>query len=119
ELSSIAATYTSLETRTALMVGFNRRFSPALEILKARLAARRSPLMIEYRVNAGYIPLDHWVHGTLGGGRNHGEACSMYDVLRFLAGAAVRLIGAAAIHPASPAYARYDNFPATAGCGGV
>ena len=113
ELSSIAATYTSLETRTALMVGFNRRFSPALEILKARLAARRSPLMIEYRVNAGYIPLDHWVHGTQGGGRNIGEACHMYDVFRFLAGAAVRSIGAAAIDPASLAYARNDNFTAT------
>ena len=81
------------------MVGFNRRFSPALQMLEARVAGRRSPLMIQYRLNAGYIPLDHWVHGPHGGGRNVGEACHMYDVFRFLAGAPVRSIGAAAIDP--------------------
>ena len=31
-------------------------------------------------MNAGYIPLDHWVHGPEGGGRNIGEACHVYDV---------------------------------------
>ncbi len=41
-----------------LMVGFNRRFSPALTMVKSLIAARRAPLVIEYRLNAGYIPLD-------------------------------------------------------------
>jgi len=113
ELSSITATYASLTEPRALMVGFNRRFSPALRVLRDRLAGRRSPLMIEYRVNAGYLPLDHWVHGPQGGGRNLGEACHMYDVFRFLAGAPVKSIGAAAIDPGSLAYARNDNFTAT------
>ena len=31
-------------------------------------------------MNAGYVPLDHWVHGPEGGGRNIGEACHVYDV---------------------------------------
>jgi predicted dehydrogenase len=96
-----------------LMVGFNRRFSPALQLLKQQLAGRRSPLVIQYRLNAGYIPLDHWVHGAQGGGRNVGEACHMYDVFRFLAGAPVRSIEASAIDPGTLAYARSDNFAAT------
>ena len=31
-------------------------------------------------MNAGYIPMDHWVHGDEGGGRNLGEACHIYDL---------------------------------------
>ena len=69
--------------------------------------------MIQYRLNAGYLPLDHWVHGSQGGGRNVGEACHMYDVFRFLAGAAAVSIDAAAIDPHDLAYARSDNFAAT------
>jgi predicted dehydrogenase/threonine dehydrogenase-like Zn-dependent dehydrogenase len=96
-----------------LMVGFNRRFSPALQMLKERLTGRRSPLMIQYRLNAGYIPLDHWVHAADGGGRNIGEACHMYDVFRFLTGAPARSVDAVAIDPHDLAYARNDNFTAT------
>ena len=95
------------------MVGFNRRFSPALQKLQELVAGRRAPLVIQYRLNAGYIPLDHWVHGAQGGGRNVGEACHMYDVFRFLAGAPVRSIEATAIDPGALPYARNDNFAAT------
>jgi hypothetical protein len=82
-------------------------------MLKERLAGRRSPLMIQYRLNAGYIALDHWVHGVQGGGRNVGEACHMYDVLRFLAGSPVRSVEASAIDPRELPYARNDNFAGT------
>jgi predicted dehydrogenase/threonine dehydrogenase-like Zn-dependent dehydrogenase len=96
-----------------LMVGFNRRFSPALQLLHERVRGRRAPLMIQYRLNAGYIPLNHWVHGEQGGGRNIGEGCHMYDVFRFFAGAPARSIDAAAIDPHDLPYARNDNFSAT------
>src|SRR5439155_17687956 len=74
ELESVVSAYTTMADQPLLMVGFNRRFSPALTILKERLAGRRSPLVMQYRLNAGYIALDHWVHGPEGGGRNIGEA---------------------------------------------
>jgi len=112
-LESVVATYTRVQPAPLLMVGFNRRFSPALQALKNRISGRRSPLVIQYRLNAGYIPLDHWVHGTQGGGRNVGEACHMYDVFRFLAGAPARSIDAATIDPSQLPYARNDNFAAT------
>ena len=113
ELARVAEAYAAASPQPMLMVGFNRRFSPALRELKQRLASRRSPLVIDYRVNAGYLPLDHWVHGPQGGGRNIGEACHMYDVFRFLAGAPVRSVSASGIDPGSLAYARNDNFSAT------
>lgn len=96
-----------------LMVGFNRRFSPAVVAVRDAVANRRAPLVIEYRLNAGYLPLDHWVHGPQGGGRNIGEACHMYDVFRSLTGAPVRAVDAAAIDPGSLPYRRDDNFSAT------
>jgi predicted dehydrogenase/threonine dehydrogenase-like Zn-dependent dehydrogenase len=113
ELGQVAQAYQEASPQPLLMVGFNRRFSPALRELKARLSSRRSPLVIEYRVNAGYLPPDHWVHGPQGGGRNVGEACHMYDVFRFLAGAPARSVAATAIDPGTLAYARNDNFSAT------
>ena len=113
ELERVVSARSALADAPLVLVGFNRRFSPALQLLKERLAQRRSPLMIQYRLNAGYIALDHWVHGVQGGGRNIGEACHMYDVFRFLAGAPVRSVQAAAIDPRALPYARNDNFAAT------
>ena len=113
ELERVVSVHSDTVGEPLVMVGFNRRFSPALQMLKERLTGRRSPLMIQYRLNAGYIALDHWVHGAAGGGRNIGEACHMYDVFRFLAGAAVRSVAASAIDPHELPYARNDNFAAT------
>jgi predicted dehydrogenase/threonine dehydrogenase-like Zn-dependent dehydrogenase len=114
ELEAIVTAYERLDPKPILMVGFNRRFSPALAKVRELMSAGRAPLMIDYRLNAGYIPLDHWVHGPEGGGRNIGEACHMYDVFRSLAGAAVRTVSAQPIDPHGGAYLRNDNFSATA-----
>ncbi len=113
ELDRVVEAYRALAEPPCLMVGFNRRFSPALQRLKLALGDRRGPLMIAYRLNAGYIPPDHWVQGIQGGGRNVGEACHVYDVFRFLAGAPVRSVAASSIDPASPSHLRNDNFSAT------
>jgi predicted dehydrogenase/threonine dehydrogenase-like Zn-dependent dehydrogenase len=113
ELARVVDAYDKRPDGALLMVGFNRRFSPALQQLKEQLKNRRSPLVMHYRLNAGYIPLDHWVHGPQGGGRNVGEACHMYDVFRFLAGAPARTVNAAAIDPGALPFRRDDNFVAT------
>lgn len=71
-----------------LTVGFNRRFSPLAQSLKSQISNLREPKYFHYRVNAGYIPADHWTQDpAVGGGRIIGEACHFIDVLTFLIGA--------------------------------
>ena len=71
-----------------LMVGFNRRFAPMAVELKKFLAQVHEPLSMHYRVNAGFIPGDHWVNDPdQGGGRILGEVCHFVDFLCFLADA--------------------------------
>jgi predicted dehydrogenase len=72
-------------TGVPYMVGFNRRFSPAALQARQLLGGRRSPMLIVYRVNAGYLSPDHWTQGPEGGGRIVGEACHMFDLFQFLA----------------------------------
>jgi predicted dehydrogenase/threonine dehydrogenase-like Zn-dependent dehydrogenase len=76
------------ETQVPFMVGFNRRFSPAARRVKEILEGHQSPLMILYRVNAGYLPPDHWTQTDEGGGRIIGEACHMLDLFQYLVGPA-------------------------------
>lgn len=70
-----------------LMVGYNRRFSPHAARARDYMKDRREPAVINYRVNAGFVPPDHWVHsGAEGGSRIIGEVCHFVDVLQFLTG---------------------------------
>jgi predicted dehydrogenase len=44
-------------------------------------------LVAHYRVNAGFIPGNHWLHdAVIGGGRIIGEACHFIDFLTYLVG---------------------------------
>lgn len=92
------------------MVGFNRRFSPFMQKAKELTSSRINPMIINYRMNAGYIPSNHWVHGEEGGGRNIGEACHIYDLFNFFTGAEVESVDAKSINPITEQYVRNDNF---------
>jgi predicted dehydrogenase len=113
ELERVVSVHSATVGEPLVMVGFNRRFftSPAV----AEGTPDGTPIAVDdqYRLNAGYIALDHWVHGARRRRRTVGEACHIYDVFRFLAGAAVRTVAAAAIDPHELPYARNDNFAAT------
>jgi len=77
-------------SRSLLMIGFNRRFSPHVVKIKSLLEGLRAPRAMIYTVNAGAIPPAHWTLDTaVGGGRIIGEACHFIDLLRFLAGAPI------------------------------
>jgi len=70
-----------------LMVGFNRRFAPQVQKIKALLAGITEPKALVMTVNAGAIPANHWTQDReVGGGRVIGEACHFIDLLRFLVG---------------------------------
>jgi predicted dehydrogenase len=73
-----------------LQVGFNRRFAPTYQRLKAEFPARRDPLVMTYRVNAGPVsPMSWVVDPAQGGGRVIGEVCHMVDLLVDLTSALV------------------------------
>ena len=70
-----------------LTVGFNRRFAPHAKRLKTLLSTSEEPLAMHYRVNAGVLPAEHWLHDPeQGGGRIIGEACHFIDFLTYLCG---------------------------------
>ena len=84
ELSEIRQAYAESDGRF-LMVGYNRRFSFHAAKMGAALAKRKDPMVIHYRVNAGFVPADHWVHSEdEGGGRIIGEVCHFVDFMQFL-----------------------------------
>ena len=61
-------------------------FRPLAVRMKSFLAEVQEPLALNYRVNAGFLPSDHWVHDPeQGGGRLLGEVCHFVDFLAFLA----------------------------------
>lgn len=91
----LALTWEELETVASalrrsgltLMVGYNRRFAPMTARLREAIEGAGEPLVMHYRVNAGYLPPTHWVHDPeLGGGRILGEGCHFIDLLTSLAG---------------------------------
>ena len=97
------------ERETPYLVGFNRRFSPAVQEIRKRTCERNHPIVIVYTVNAGYLPADHWTHGPEGGGRIVGEGCHMVDVCTFLTGSTLRDLKAAAIASGDRMYSASDN----------
>ena len=92
-----------------LMVGFNRRFSQYAQEAKRHTDKRINPLFMHYRVNAGYIPLDHWVHGEEGGGRIIGEACHLIDLFTFFIGCKVKGIYTSTLTPKTESLSSDDN----------
>ena len=70
-----------------LLVGYNRRFSSHAAKAREFFRQPRGPLVMSYRVNAGMIPRDHWIHDPLlGGGRLIGEVCHFVDYCQVLCG---------------------------------
>ncbi len=116
ELSQIQSFYDAEDlgkSKSILMTGFNRRFSPAAVRAKALVANRSAPMIMNYRMNGGFIPPEKWVHGPQGGGRNIGEACHIYDFFVYLTGAACVNVHATNIQPTDGQYLSQDNFVAT------
>ena len=94
-LDEIAAAVEQSEGQ--LQVGFNRRFAPQVVQMMSQLPPDL-PRAIQYRVNAGIVPADHWAHDPqVGGGRILGEVCHFIDLARFIAGSPISTVQAAAL----------------------
>jgi len=97
------------DSKGRLMIGFNRRFAPHIIKTKKLLAQVSTPLLMYYRINAGYIPKESWVHDPEeGGGRIIGEVCHFIDLLQFLANSPPARVYATKIRAQDPVIAS-DN----------
>ncbi len=82
ELEQVSEEYQKSQ-KYLLMVGFNRRFAPSSQKLKSEFMGLDEPMVINYRVNAGFIPKDHWIQSKQGGGRIIGEICHFVDLMQY------------------------------------
>lgn len=88
-----------------VMVGFNRRFSPATDQIREFFAGRREPVALHIRVNAGFLPREHWTQQAAHGGRIIGEGCHFLDWARSIVGSKIVSVYARAL----PDEARYNR----------
>lgn len=100
-------------TDAPFMVGYNRRFAPAVQKIRQITDRRVNPLMIHYTMNAGTIPYDAWVHTEEGGGRIIGEGCHIFDLFRSLTGSPVESVSVDGIRPKTSAVHSSDNVVST------
>ncbi len=106
----LAVVEAAAKSVSTLSVGFNRRFAPHAVRAKDHFRPRTTPLMMSCRVNAGFVPADHWVHDPVeGGGRILGEVCHFVDLLQFLAGSAPTRAFATRLPPAGDGILADDN----------
>jgi predicted dehydrogenase/threonine dehydrogenase-like Zn-dependent dehydrogenase len=84
ELAEVEAAWEVSERQ--LMIGFNRRWSPAVLPARAALAGMASPKFLVYRVAAGPVPEGHWYTDRRQGGRILGEVCHFVDTAQALIG---------------------------------
>lgn len=89
ELTAIIDAYK--KSGKTLTVGFNRRFSPHMEKIKSVVGDNQMNVIAT--MNAGFIPLNVWVHDMkTGGGRIIGEACHYIDLIAYLTGSKVKAV---------------------------
>jgi len=100
ELTQIIHVYSSIRNPQSamplLMVGFNRRFSPAAKKAREFIGSNGPSSVIQIRCNAGFIPKNSWVHHPEeGGSRIIGEVCHFVDLSQYLTGGLPRIVFAA------------------------
>lgn len=112
ELEEVKKVY--FESNQKLMVGFNRRFSPIAEKIKSEFANNGEPKVVNIRVNAGFIPKDHWTQNkNIGGGRIIGEMCHFIDLMQYFTDAKPVKVYAASIKTDNQNLTTEDNISIT------
>ncbi len=98
------------EHMPALMVGFNRRFAPLTAEARRFFSGTGEPMVVNYRVNAGFIPKSHWTQDPVeGGGRILGEVCHFVDYIQYLTGSRIVKVYAESISTDNSSITIGDN----------
>jgi len=114
ELQILESMAESTSQLPLIMVGHNRRFSPHAEQIQKWLLLRKNPMVLQLRVNSGFVPSDHWVHSEEEGrSRIVGEMTHFIDLLRALTGASVMRVHAERIGGDNRSAVNNDNIAVT------
>jgi predicted dehydrogenase/threonine dehydrogenase-like Zn-dependent dehydrogenase len=110
ELAELRQLATTQDQLPVLFIGHNRRFSPHTQKIQHWLAKRQSPLVLQMRVNSGFIPSSHWVHSTdEGRSRIVGEMSHFIDLIQALVGAPITRVSAERISGDNQSSINNDN----------
>lgn len=90
-------------------VDFNRSFALFNLEIKRQLKKRKNPAIINYRMNVGFIPKDHWIQDEKNGGRIIGEACHIFELFCFLTDSKPISISVESLNPNSDEVLSNDN----------
>jgi len=93
-----------------VMVGHNRRYSIHTKKICDWLMGNKSPIVINMRVNAGFLFADHWVHSEAEGrSRIVGEMSHFIDLCQFIAKSRIHRISAERVSGNNKSIINNDN----------
>lgn len=102
------------KSQVNLTVGFNRRLSPLAQQMKRLAEKRKSPMVINIRVNSSGMKKEHWINDPVeGGGAIVGEGCHFFDFVNWLVAVEPRRIYAEKISSHNPALIDANNVVCT------
>lgn len=103
-------TYLKQQHQAMICVDYNRSFAPFMQKIKNVLQARKQPLIMHYRMNAGFIDKSHWVQTEVGAGRIIGEACHIIDLFYYLTDSKPVALSVETMHSSDENIFPTDNF---------
>jgi predicted dehydrogenase/NADPH:quinone reductase-like Zn-dependent oxidoreductase len=121
ELAEVERSVADYESRhghpAPIMVGFNRRFADLSQKLAGHFPKGLGPLVVSYRVNAGFLGQDSWYQDPVeGGGRILGEVCHFLDYIVFLTGSPIVKVFASGVRDQNGHWRADDNLTVTVEC---
>ena len=112
ELEDIKKEYE--QVNKLLLVGFNRRFSSHAKKIREFMKDSGTPMVMNYVVNAGAIPPEHWTQNLeIGGGRIIGEVCHFVDFIQYISGSDPTQVYAVSIDTDNILYKNDDSLHLT------
>lgn len=109
------ASFLRVNANARFAADFNRSYAPCMQRVKQVLAVRNNPALISYRMNAGFIPLDHWIQSDVHRGRIIGEACHIFELFCYLTDAQPRTLQVTPLKPKTSDITGNDNVSITIG----
>ncbi len=121
ELDRVTAAVEHVESTTGrpapILIGFNRRFAALSRDLALHFPKGEGPLLVSYRVNAGFLGRESWYQDPAeGGGRILGEVCHFLDYVVFLTGSPIARVVASGLRDPRGHWRADDNLSVTAEC---